>query len=180
MAGQFVKWVERQAQNLRGKILLKPNEILNPFHLAKAMDFIIMKPQDVTGVSLDTLKQLLETDSDGWSGGAMHLPNGSTIVVMNPNHALTRQHATLMEEISHVHLKHKPSKLMIVDGLIVRSYQKSYETAAYWVGAAALVPSSLMKFSKAQGMSKTSLAQLCGVSPALVGFRENVTHIKLS
>ncbi len=86
-----------------------------------------------------------------------------------------------MEEISHIHLGHKPSKFTIMDGLLTtRSYNKSQEKQAFCVGSAALVPSALLRHAKSRGISKKNLADKCGVSHQLASMRENITGIKLS
>lgn len=85
-----------------------------------------------------------------------------------------------MEELSHIYLKHPPSKLQTRDGFVERSYKKTYETQAYWVGAAALLPLAVMINAKRNETSRYNLASSYGVSTGLVKFRENVTGTRLS
>lgn len=84
-----------------------------------------------------------------------------------------------MEELSHIHLKHKPTKLQVVNGLVLRDWNQTQETQAYWVGAAALVPRRVMKGAITRRMTLADVAGECGVSHELVGFREKVTGLKL-
>jgi hypothetical protein len=176
----FIAWVERQAQKLRGRLRLAPTAPLDPFILAQDMKVQVLFPTDVHGLSPTDRHQLLITDADCWSAGALLLPNGKFGIILNPTHADTRTHATLMEELAHIYLKHKPSKFVALEnGVIQRSFKKSHETEAYWVGAAALVPLYLLKQAKANGKSRTWVAQHCRVSVDLVKFRGNLTGAKL-
>jgi hypothetical protein len=180
MRGNFLVWAENQAQILRRKLLLSPTDNLDPFELAKKMGIIVITPYDVLEIPPNTRNQLLVTDSDGWSAGAICLANGKKIVVMNPTHAITRRRITLMEEISHIHLNHKPSVLKEVGkSLAFRDYKQDCEKEAYWVGAASLLPRSIMFYAQQNEISKSALGKLYTVSERLVTFRENLTHIKL-
>ena len=110
----------------------------------------------------------------------MHLPGQKAVVILNPTHADTRKRASLMEEIAHVYLGHKPSSLIVIKGkTAMRSYKRFQETEAYWTGAAALVPLALMKQSQSAGIQREALAQYCGVSVDLIKFREKITTTKL-
>ena len=176
----FIDWVERQGQTLRRKLALSPTQPLDPYKLATVMQVTVFTPYDIEGFSVSSIELLLGTASDGWSAGALWSPDGHAVVVMNPQHAQTRRHATLMEELSHIHLKHKPTKLIITEsGIAMRDYSKSKETEAYWVGSAALVPKVILISAKNNGANRNMVASNCGVSGDLVRLRENVTGIHL-
>ncbi len=84
-----------------------------------------------------------------------------------------------MEELAHIELGHKPSKLIRNDGVCMRSWNQSQETQAYWVGSAALVPRRAIKGAKTMGLTIQVVADKHGVSVELVQFREKVVGIKL-
>lgn len=177
----FIAWVERQAQKLRGHLRLAPTAPLDPFMLAQEMGIQVLFPTEVRDLSSTDRHQLLVVDADRWSAGALPLPNGQFAIILNPTHADTRTHATLMEELAHIYLKHEPSKLVVLDsGITQRSFKKSQETEAYWVGAAALVPLYLLQQAKANCRTRTWVARHCRVSVDLVKFRGNVTGAKPS
>jgi len=176
----FLGWVERQARCLRGKLDLAPLSILDPYQLADTLGAHIISPRDVLGMPSDDLRQLLHDDANGWSGGSVRLPTGQWLIVLNPTHPDTRKRATLMEELSHLFLDHKPCQIMKIDGrLSFRSYKKSQETEAYWVGAAALLPLNLMTHAQTNGVAREVIAHQHRVSVSLVIFRERVTGISL-
>jgi len=173
--------VEREAQRLRTYLNLAPLAVLEPHQLAHTMNVQIISPLEIPGVPQAILHHLLIVDRGGWSGGCMRLPDGQMAIVYNPTHAPTRKKATLMEELAHIHLKHRGSKLIpLRSGMTVRSYNKAEEHEAYWVGAAALIPRQVLVHAQAQGLSKQTVAADHGVSLALVRFRQNITHIYLA
>jgi hypothetical protein len=120
---------------------LAPSSESNPIafqmSLARDMKARVITPSEICGLDAGCLNQLLVGDSDAWSAGSLRLPDGEVVVVLNPNHPATRKCATLMEELSHLHLGHRPTQLILIDGgPAFRSFKKSQETEAYWVGAA--------------------------------------------
>lgn len=60
-----------------------------------------------------------------------------------------------------------------------RLYQLWQEKEAYGVGAAALVPISILKFGQHLKYSAPRLARYCRVSEALVQFRSELTGLVL-
>lgn len=179
-AKDFINWVERRSIILRGMLSLGPLDVLDPLKLAQQMDVPVCTPYDILGLPTALLAQLLSGDGDSWSAGALPLPGNKWVILFNPTHPPTRIRATLMEELSHIFLKHPPSKIETKNGLIERTYKKSFETQAFWVGAAALLPITVMNKSKKSGITRQILANTYGVSIDLVKFRENVTRIILS
>ncbi len=181
MGTNFLLWVEKHAQALRKKLSLSPLENLDPFELAKAMRIVVLTPYDVINLPVNTQHQLLVTDSDGWSAGTICLPNDKRIVVMNPKHAMTRQRITLMEEITHVYLNHKPTILKeFGNSLAFRDYKEDSEKEAYWVGAASLLPRSILIHAQENLIARSTLGKQYMVSEKLITFRENITHIRLT
>lgn len=177
----FVDWVERQAQQLRRRLGLSQLVRLNPFQLADTMGARLISPSNIPGVQPGSLSQLLVADSDGWSAGSVRMPNGDIWIVLNPNHPETRKHATLMEELSHLHLGHTPTQLILIDGgPAFRSFNKTQETQAYWIGAAALVPRAGLERARRNKADRQIVAGYYKVSCDLVAFREKVTGLPLS
>ena len=175
----FLGWVERRAGSLRGMLSLHPRAALEPFDLAPSLNATIIHLTDLDGLTREDAHQLLVADNESWSAGSIPLPGGRVGIMLNPTHARTRIRATLMEELAHIHLKHSPSQLIAVNGMAMRSFNKTHETQAYWVGAAALMPLAVLEHAQANGQQRNVVARDFGVSPQLVGFRENVTGIRL-
>ena len=181
MAGEsFRRWIEGRAYDLRSICELAPFERLDPFQLAERMGVKVIVPQDIPNLPRETVEQLLLRDSDSWSAGTLPVAENVHIVVMNPTHKETRQRASLMEELSHISLRHKPSKLMPKNGLRFRTWNKTQETEAYGVAAAALLPARILKGARSLGWTVTKVAEDHRISIALVKFRENIVGIKLT
>jgi IrrE N-terminal-like domain len=91
----------------------------------------------------DLRSYLLDGAGDHWSAGVhpRPLPDGTDLCILNPIHDLRRRRIRLMEEISHIFLRHKPTTVReIGGGFSSRDYVASHEHEAYGVGAAAIMP----------------------------------------
>jgi hypothetical protein len=178
------KWrnFELKALGLRDFARVRADQPLNPFELARFANLLVVRFDEVAGLSEAARAHLLGPASENWSGGACTLPNGMKLVILNPTHGRSRTNATLMEEICHVFLGHQPNRLSVVTkderGKVMnRDYRKSDEEEAYGVGAAALVPYASLKKMLLQGRMSTEIAQFFRVSPELVEYRMKVTHL---
>jgi hypothetical protein len=175
----FLNWIEGKAQGLRSACDVATFGRLDPFQLAAVLQVELFNPVDIRGLDSDVVTQLTVRDSGAWSAGMLHGPGGRKLIVLNPTHDLRRQRASLMEELAHLSLSHEPARLISYDGVIVRSWNKTQETEAYWVGAAALLSRRIMKGARTLGLDAATLANEHMVSEALVRFRENVLGLHL-
>ena len=111
------KWrrFELQALGFRAFAGVREDAPLNPFQLAGFANLLVVDFDQIENLSEATRECLLGSAAEEWSGGACShpLPDGRRIVILNPTHGPARTNATLMEEISHVFLGHKPSRLAI-------------------------------------------------------------------
>jgi Zn-dependent peptidase ImmA (M78 family) len=165
--------------------LNRDDERLNPFELARYANLFVIPYEKLEAIlTEETRLHLVGDGKDAWSGGACSkaLPDGRKLIVLNPTHGANRQNATLMEEISHVFLGHKPSKLAVTtynkEGkAIAREYQADIEEEAYSVGAAALVPFSALRRMINQGKTSREIARHFNVSRELVEYRIKVSKL---
>jgi hypothetical protein len=180
------KWrrFELNALGFREFARVKDIAPLNPFHLARFANLLVLDFEDIKGLSEQTRNHLLGAAAGDWSGGAASrpLPDGRRIVILNPNHGPTRTNATLMEEISHVFLGHSPSRLKVTTKDHrgrdrSRDYRKADEEAAYATGAAALVPYAALRRFVLAGKTSVEIAKHFRVSRDLVEYRLKVTHL---
>ena len=176
---QNAKLWEPIAVQLRQLSGAKNGDQIDPVVLAERVGLCLVD----AGTALEGFSQadrdhLLITASDAWSGGVFPtpLPNGKCICIINPNHPRRRNRITLMEEVVHIHRKHRPSGLRdVMPGLRVREYHKDQETEAYGVGAAVLLPWRQFYHLLDVGTSVGDMAEAFDVTEALVKYRIKVT-----
>jgi hypothetical protein len=165
--------------------LRRDDEPLNPFELAHYAKLLVASFEQIEPfLSEETKTHLLGEGKDKWSGGACSqaLGDGRKLIVLNPTHGENRHNATLMEEICHVFLGHKPSRLAIENvnkhgKPIARDYRETDEEAAYSVGAAALVPYAALHRFVEQGKTSREIARHFNVSRELVEYRMKVSRL---
>lgn len=165
--------------------LKRLDEPLNPFDLARYAKLEVVQFDAIKDLlSPETLEHLLGAGSNKWSGGAsgIPLPNGRKLIILNPTHSPARHQATLMEEICHVFLGHKPSRLEIKNQNkkgeeIARDYDEAMEEEAYSVGAAALVPYAGLRDFVRAGKASREIARHFNVSRELVEYRMKVSRL---
>ena len=165
--------------------LRNDDDRLNPFELARYAKLLVASFEQIEPfLTEETKAHLLGAGRDKWSGGACSqtLYDGKKLIVLNPTHGENRQNATLMEEICHVFLGHKPSRLAIENvnkqgKPIARDYREDDEEAAYSVGAAALVPYSSLKRFVEKGKTSREIARHFNVSRELVEYRMKVSRL---
>lgn len=164
--------------------LARDDEPLDPFALAEYARLMVVDFEQINGLSAETREHLLGAGSDAWSGGTCSrpLPNGWRVIILNPRHGAQRNNATLMEEVCHVFLGHRATRLNVVSDngqgkLAARDYNERDEEAAYAVGAAALVPfAALLRFVRA-GKTSVEIARHFNVSRELVEYRMKVSRL---
>jgi hypothetical protein len=185
------KQFELRALGLRDFAGVANEQALDPFALAQFAKLLVVDFDQIEGLSPSARAHLLGDAADEWSGGACSqaLPNGWRVVILNPAHGTHRNRATLMEEIAHVFLGHKPNRLAVVgrnptvregastQKIVARDYNQADEEAAYAIGAAALVPYAALRRMVAAGRTATEIARRFGVSRQLAQYRIKVTHL---
>ncbi len=190
------KQFELRALGLREFAGVTEDQRLDPFALASFARLLVVDFNSIKGLSAESRTHLLGAAADEWSGGACSrpLPNGWRLVILNPAHGIQRNRATLMEEVAHVFLGHKPNRLAPVTGdnqpgqspgsvtqssrrILARDYNQPDEEAAYAVGAAALVPFGALRRLVLKGRSSREIGQHFRVSRQLAEYRIKVTHL---
>jgi Zn-dependent peptidase ImmA (M78 family) len=175
-----------RAQGLREFAgLHRDDQRLDPFELARYANLLVVSFEQLESLlTPETIEHLLGVGKDKWSGGAAskNLPNGQRLIILNPTHGKNRHNATLMEEVSHVFLGHKPSRLAIENtdakgNAIARDYNHAIEEEAYSTGAAALVPYTALKRMVNNGKTTAEIARHFNVSRALIEYRIKVSRL---
>lgn len=176
---QFKGWIEGKARALREKCGVTPFARLDPFELARKMQILVVPPSHFSDVTVEMLHKVTVKFKDAWDAGTLPLPDGTHLVVLNPAREHLRKHTSVMEELAHIYLDHKPSQLVDIGGIVLRSWNSSNEKQAYAVGSAALLPEYLLKGARTRGYTAEQVSEQHQVSRELVAFRLNVTRIAL-
>ncbi len=169
---QLIEFSEQQGAELRRLAGTGLTERLDPLSLADQFRIMVIDPDQLSSLSDYDREIITGLSGKDWSGGAWPMPDGSLLVMLNPNQTPERRNVTLMEEIAHQHLGHPPSCLRRKeDGTWERSYDKVVEEEAYWTAAAALLPRRIVGKAVWERCTAANLAQKYGVSVELVEFR---------
>ena len=174
----FKSWAEKCSLSLRKDLGVKGEDPLCPWKLAEYLNVNVYTPEDIVGLSDEYKNQLLVEDSDGWSAVTVTYQNIHTLI-HNPQHAPTRQASNIMHELSHLIAGHDPAKIILsLDGsMVMRSFDQKQEDEATWLGGCLLLPRKALLHIKQIKMTKQSVSQTYGVSPALYQYRLNVTGV---
>ncbi len=170
------KWrLEQYAGAIRERLRLTQFDILDPWKLADALPAHVFYLEDVVSPEL-----ALKASQANWDGFAFQFPRESILmVILNSAKPVTRQSATLMEELSHGLLGHVPSRLQEDPhtGLLRRDYNKVQEREAYGLGATILLPKELVEREVKRGLYAGEIALERGCSAALVEYRIKRCHL---
>jgi len=174
----FKSWAERCATGLRQELNLEPYQPLNPRDLARYLGVRLLTPRDIPGLPSDCIKQLLQTDPEGWS--AVTLSNGDQhIVIYNPSHSRGRQAGDIMHELAHLVAGHEPSKVIVsTDGaLVMRTYDQKQEDEADWLSGCLLLPREALLYVKRIGLNEREIRQQYCVTSARLRYRIGMTGV---
>lgn len=158
---------EAEAAALRWHLGLGPLDRLDPLDLAGAIPARVFTPEDFGDELL--ARRLRQVP---WDGLSFRIP-GELVVILNPDRPATRRTATLLEELAHELLEHRPSRIEPDPrtGVPRRSYDAAQEREAFELGAALLLPRELIAAELRSRRSAARIARRYGCSEALVLFR---------
>ena len=111
-----------------------------------------------------------------WSGVTIQMPNGEHLMLINPNHSLTRRTFTIAHEFGHLVFSHQP--IVITGGAMPQvRYSDEQELEAHGYGLAVLLPYAPLLQMLRQGASMGGIALHYGVSAAAVEMRLKLTGL---
>jgi hypothetical protein len=170
---------EQHGSALRRLAGISDGALLDPWQLAPKVGLRVIDGEKALALlAEEEHRHLCGPASRSWSGGVLPepLPDGSRICILNPRHQVRRNRITLMEEITHNFLKHKPTKITLRSGAVeVRDFDTNQEAEAYGAGAAALIPWALLFRLLKQGIDIPELAETFDISEELAMYRIKIT-----
>ncbi len=178
MEKAYEEWIERKGLWLRRLAGESPDTPLDMRAVAQRLGFRVVIPSEIPGLPPDVVSHLLIRASSEWSGGAIALPNRECVILVNPCHSAARNASTIAEEIVHVKLGHKLTRIEFDgQGTMLRGYDRGKENQAKAVAAATLVPHAPLARA---ARKRTPIEEIAGhfdVSTELVKFRLKVKHL---
>lgn len=133
------KAIEMKAIGIKEANGIGVYDAVDPRDLATRMDVSIIPPSWIDGLDPEHRRQLVVDIGRSWSAGSLAVA-GRTHVLLNPGHSAERHSPTLAEELVHVALGHPKSKLMVIDGVPIRTCHHDVESEAYAVAVALILP----------------------------------------
>lgn len=164
--------LERTAEKFRKDLGLEDFEPLDSLRL-DIEGVEIKRIQQTRCIESATVKKLITDACDEWS--AMSVPLDANYehwaVLLNDCHSVERQRVTLLEEIWHILLGHKLTKISKVAEAYGRTYESAEEHDAYYLASATLLPRKAVVKAVSERQPSLDVAQHFGTSPELVDYR---------
>lgn len=177
----FKTWCEKYAIDTRRELNLKSSDPLDPRELATKLSIRVWIPEQVAGLSADSLQILLRNDGKSpscWS--AVTLVVGTRIVVvLNSSHSKGRQSSDLMHELSHRIRGHETHNMEASAAgiMLLSAYDKKQEEEADWLSSCLLLPREALVWIKNNRLDSNEAAKLFGVSMRMLNYRLSMTGV---
>ena len=171
----FKAWCERYAVDKRLELGIEPYAPLDSFKLAEHLGIQVCTPNDIKGLSQQSLDVLLFNDgktASCWSAVTLLAAN-KTLIILNSSHSIGRQASDLTHELAHRILEHKTHEMSVsADGvMLLSSYDKEQEDEADWLSSSLLLPREALVSIKRKGLGPEESARAYGVSLSMLKYR---------
>lgn len=171
----FKAWCERYAIDKRIELNIEPHAPLDSYKLAEYLGIKVWTPNDIIGLTQQSLDALLFNDgktASCWSAVTL-VVGKKTVVILNSSHSLGRQASDLTHELAHRILDHKTHDMSIsADGvMLLSSYGKEQEDEADWLSSSLLLPREALVSIKRKGLAPEDSARVYGVSLSMLKYR---------
>ena len=164
--------LERAAERLREDLGLEDHQPADSL-LLHVEGIEIVRLGQTNCLDAATVNTLSADACDEWS--AMSIPLDAShehwAVLLNDCHSLERQRVTLLEEVWHILLGHKLTKIAKVAEAYGRTYDSAEEHDAYYLASATLLPRTAVIRAVSARCSSLEIAKQFGTSPELVDYR---------
>jgi Zn-dependent peptidase ImmA (M78 family) len=164
--------LEQTADKFRRELELTSDQPLDSL-LLEVDGIEIVRLTKTNCLDAATVQKLSLEACDEWS--AMSVPLDSShehwAVLLNDCHSVERQRVTLLEEIWHILLGHKLTKISRVAEAYGRTYDSTEEHDAYYLASATLLPRHAVVEAVSKRRSSLDIAQQFGTSLELVDYR---------
>lgn len=175
----FKSWCETVAIKYRQDFDLNPEDRLPPRLLSEKLGVLVWTPEDIPELPQGDLAQLTTHDSSSWSACTLRLPT-TDLIIVNSSHSLVRQTSSIMHELAHLILEHKPARLDVSETghMLLHNYDSNQEEEADWFAATLLVPREGLLRLILLSHTVSSSAKHFGVSSKLLEWRKRMTGVE--
>lgn len=164
--------LERAAERFRKDLGLREDQPLESLRL-DVEGVEILKLRQTAYLDENTVRKLSTEACDEWSAMSVPLDTAHErwAVLLNDCHTVERQRVTVLEEIWHILLGHKLTKIAKIAEAYGRTYDKTEEHDAYYLASATLLPRGAIVKAVSRKQSSNDIAKYFGTSPELVDYR---------
>lgn len=174
----FKSFAENTAITTRTRLGLSKYSPLSPYKLTEYLKIRVLTPKNIAGLAQETINYLTSSKGDEWSAMTLRA-KAVDLIIINPFHSERRQSNTLMHELSHILLNHKPTHVFINDtGIAIRSYDELQEAEADWLAGTLLLPRDVLVQCHFKHYSEDQACNLYGVSTALFTYRMTISGVR--
>ncbi|KKI17910.1 helix-turn-helix domain-containing protein [Sphingomonas sp. Ag1] len=164
--------LERVAESFREDLGLHDEQPLDSLLLEiEGVEIVRLRQSECIG---SITREKLSSDACGeWSAMSvpLDLSHERWSVLLNDCHSIERQRVTLLEEIWHILLGHRLTKIAKVAESYGRTYDSAEEHDAYYLASATLLPRKAICEAVINRRSSSEIANQFGTSPELVDYR---------
>jgi len=164
--------METMADAFRRDVGLLENEPLDPFRL-KIEGVELISIEEMTNIDEQSKAQLLNFGNQNWSAMSVPLEEGTDrwVIVWNTSQSRKRQRVSLLEEIWHILLGHKLTRITKVSDVYGRTFAEVEEHDAYYLASATLLPRNVVKELVEEKKDITEIAKNYGTTTELIEYR---------
>lgn len=163
--------IEDTAACLRASVDLDQIDVLDPRALLPLVDATVFLASEIVEDG-DVLRRVHRMGFDGCAGTFPE--TDEPVILLNCAKPQRRRTATLMEEIAHLLLDHRPSRIAVDPalGIMRRTFDQAQEHEAYDLGSALLLPKQrIQRDVKELELDAGTIADAHGCSQQLVSMR---------
>lgn len=177
----FKAWCERYSLEAREAIDLEAHSPLDTVKFARHLGIRVWTPQDVPGLSQESLAVLLRNDgktASCWSAVTLVVQD-KVVVILNTSHSPARQASDLAHELSHRIRGHEAREVNVTeDGLmLLKDYDKQQEEEADWLSGCLLLPREALVSIKRRQLSEIDAANEYGISQKMLRYRMGMSGV---
>lgn len=174
----FKTWCENVSLQHRKEMNLQAFDPIDAWALAKKLDVIVLKVQEVPGIGRETLDVLIKEDPGSWSAVTLCYA-GINLIVLNPMSLKGRMNSDLAHELAHLLICHEPARIDVTPDqmLMLQNFDRRQEAEADWLAGCLLLPRAALMHIRKRGMDKTDAMRIYGVSSPMFDYRTNITGV---